>query len=78
MSLPTRLTANNTAALGIPVRVWFNGHEIHNVVECDTVEGWAEVFLVDGFGNPLLDMTNPHDPTVRTKILTGDIEARPK
>lgn len=77
MSLPTRLTAENTVGQGIPVKVWYNGHEIHNVVEADTAEGWAEVFIVDGFGHPVLDMSNPEDPTVRTKILTGDIEVRP-
>lgn len=71
--LPTRLTAHNTAGAGRPVRIWWNGHELHHVVEADTAEGWAEILITDAFGHPRLD---PITEQAATKVLRGKVEAR--
>lgn len=77
-NLPTRLTAANTVAVGRPVRVYYNGYELYNVVACDTEQGWVEMYLSDGMGNVRIDPNSPiGNPTLLSQILFGDVTVEP-
>lgn len=70
-----RYNAQNTAAIGKPKRVFIDGKEIENVVECDTDEGFVKIHLFDESGNAILDGdciatdTLHGKVTVKTKLL---------
>lgn len=70
--LPTRLTANNTSMIGQAVDVFYNGHELANVVEADTAKGWVEVMVTDAMGRAFVGP----DGNARTKVLHGHVTAR--
>lgn len=44
-------TFANTVEIGKPVRVFVDGAEISNVIECDTNEGYAIYHPIDANGN---------------------------
>lgn len=40
MTLPEHLTWENTAAIGVNVVVYFDGVQVHDIIEAHTGEGW--------------------------------------
>lgn len=68
---PTHLTRDTEALLGVRICIWLNGHEMANVVQADTAEGWVEVLKTDGLGRPVLV-----EDEIQTVFLHGRVEAR--
>lgn len=46
-----KYTVENTVEIGKPKRVFVDGVEINNVIECDTEEGYAIFYPVDENGS---------------------------
>lgn len=70
MKLPEHLTHENTAAQGLPVRVFLDGVEQMKVLEAHTAEGWLVRAKLDANGRTYADGED-----VATERLTGKVTA---
>ncbi len=61
-----KYTVENTVEIGKPKRVFVDGVEINNVIECDTEEGYAIFHPVDEDGNFFL-----YDERIVTETVRG-------
>ena len=61
-----RYTVENTIKTGNPMRVFVDGIEINNAIECDTEEGYAVFYPVDENGDLCV-----YDDDIVTETICG-------
>lgn len=61
-----KYTVENTSEIGNPKRVFVDGAEINNVIECDTEEGYAIFHPVDENGD-----LRVHGDEIMTETIRG-------
>lgn len=68
-----KYTVENTIKTGNPMRVFVDGVEINNVIECDTEEGYAVFYLVDEEGDLCVCGDEIVTETVRGVVTVEDV-----